>query len=75
MKTLIHGRVSAVEMPLDAYGNGPATEEDTVIVKWEVWDQVCQTICVCRHREDAEGIVDLLNTTAVWPRYMFREDA
>lgn len=61
MRTDIHGDVYLVEMPLDKWGNGPAIPEAEVLTRYEVWDQVCQVICVCQNADDARAIVAFLN--------------
>lgn len=59
--TEFYGPVFVMDMPLNAEGHGPADPEDTVLTRFEVWDQICHCICVCMNRGDAELIADLLN--------------
>lgn len=60
-KTLVHGQVYSIPMPLDKNGNGPVPPDETVITYYEVWDQVCNEICRCRSEDDANLIVELIN--------------
>jgi hypothetical protein len=59
--TRIDGTVFCIDMPLDHEGNGPAKGDDVSITVYQVWDQVCNVICTCQDKEDAERIADLLN--------------
>lgn len=51
-----------IVMPLDADGNGPASEESGEIRKltWEVWDQYCDTFgsftCLADAIQEAERL-------------------
>lgn len=67
-KTLIHGPVYSIMMPLDKDGNGPCEESEASVIYYEVWDQVCNTICQCRSKQDAERIAELINADTEWER-------
>lgn len=67
MATDIHGPVLAIIMPLNHEGHGPCSKAEATLTTWEVWDQVCQTICTCRDRDDAKLIADLINIRNDWP--------
>jgi len=61
MRTNIHGLVYAIGMPLNKDGMGPASPEETVVTRYQVWDQVCQVICECDNEDDATAIAALIN--------------
>lgn len=62
MKTLIHGNAYSIHIPITKDGHGPASPDETAFHTWEVWDQVCQTVCTCYNEEDARTIAQLINT-------------
>lgn len=43
-----------IPMPLDKDGRGPAYENETVKMTWEIWDAVCQTVSI--HDTEAEAL-------------------
>lgn len=59
--TDIHGTVFAIYMPLDKDYRGPVPDDEVVYHTWEVWDDVNQTICSCRDKDDAVFIASCIN--------------
>jgi hypothetical protein len=48
-------------MPVDADGNGPADEYDTVSTIHQVWDANCFTVCEAPTEELARMIAECIN--------------
>jgi hypothetical protein len=56
---------SYVEMPLNENGDGPASEEETVAISYQVWDSNYLTVATCSCAYYAKAITNLLNRAYV----------
>lgn len=59
---MVDGPVYYMAMPVNADGNGPASDEDIAGIVHEVWDPHCNTICTAPTEEVARFIVECINT-------------
>ncbi len=50
-----------VEMPLDRFGQGPASPEEAVKTVWQVWDDVFNTVAVFASEFEALKMLEKLN--------------
>lgn len=57
-----------VAMPLNADGDGPADDPETVQIEHQVWDAATnETLCVAPNEATARRITSIINTTPAQP--------